>query len=286
MMKTVLFYSFKGGVGRTQTLFNVAKCLAEKGKRLLIVDFDLYAPGLSYLANSTEGNNYYFLEFLIDIFKGSKKEQDIYKQEIVDNLYLIPAFDMRDLMPYNKLLTELSKYLYSIKSESDKRVDQNTTVADDILDIIVYNLNTLDYDYIFFDARTGITEVSDILFSYRVDLKVIISSYNQQNIDGTNAILQILSRQKIYNHKILRLLSPKPEKKRQEFKKCKARANLDDNPDLKEKLDWVDLMEIPYENELVVNDVNVWERLDNKNSYKLAINDIAQTIEASLEDEF
>jgi anion-transporting ArsA/GET3 family ATPase len=29
-MKTVLFYSFKGGVGRTQTMYNMAKYIAEE----------------------------------------------------------------------------------------------------------------------------------------------------------------------------------------------------------------------------------------------------------------
>ena len=46
--KTVLFYSFKGGVGRTHVLLNSAKYLASSGKKVLIVDFDIHAPGLSY----------------------------------------------------------------------------------------------------------------------------------------------------------------------------------------------------------------------------------------------
>ena len=40
------FYSFKGGVGRTLALVNVAVELAGRGRRVLLVDFDLEAPGL------------------------------------------------------------------------------------------------------------------------------------------------------------------------------------------------------------------------------------------------
>ena len=40
------FYSFKGGVGRTMALANVAVHLARRGRRVLVVDFDLDAPGL------------------------------------------------------------------------------------------------------------------------------------------------------------------------------------------------------------------------------------------------
>ena len=40
------FYSYKGGVGRSMALANVAALLAEWGKRVLIIDWDLEAPGI------------------------------------------------------------------------------------------------------------------------------------------------------------------------------------------------------------------------------------------------
>jgi Mrp family chromosome partitioning ATPase len=40
------FYSYKGGVGRTMALANVATNLVRQGRRVLLVDFDLEAPGL------------------------------------------------------------------------------------------------------------------------------------------------------------------------------------------------------------------------------------------------
>jgi tetratricopeptide (TPR) repeat protein len=41
------FYSFKGGVGRTQSLYNVAARLTAVRRKVLMVDVDLEAPGLS-----------------------------------------------------------------------------------------------------------------------------------------------------------------------------------------------------------------------------------------------
>jgi MinD-like ATPase involved in chromosome partitioning or flagellar assembly len=41
------FYSFKGGVGRSLALFNVGAVLADLGRRVLVVDADLEAPGLT-----------------------------------------------------------------------------------------------------------------------------------------------------------------------------------------------------------------------------------------------
>ncbi len=45
-MYVITFYSFKGGVGRTMALANVGLELARTGRRVLLVDFDLEAPGL------------------------------------------------------------------------------------------------------------------------------------------------------------------------------------------------------------------------------------------------
>lgn len=46
MGEVISFYSYKGGVGRTMALANVAVLLAQRGHRVLAVDFDLEAPGL------------------------------------------------------------------------------------------------------------------------------------------------------------------------------------------------------------------------------------------------
>ncbi len=45
-MYVTTFYSFKGGVGRTMALANAAATLALRGRRVLVVDFDIEAPGL------------------------------------------------------------------------------------------------------------------------------------------------------------------------------------------------------------------------------------------------
>src|SRR5258708_1479869 len=51
-MKTITFYSYKGGVGRSLALANIATRLAELGKKVCLLDFDLEAPGLYYKFSS------------------------------------------------------------------------------------------------------------------------------------------------------------------------------------------------------------------------------------------
>src|SRR5262245_15866916 len=46
MNTIVTFYSYKGGVGRSMALANIAVLLARRGLKVLTVDWDLEAPGL------------------------------------------------------------------------------------------------------------------------------------------------------------------------------------------------------------------------------------------------
>ena len=46
MSRIVTFYSYKGGVGRTSAMANIAVLLAKQDKSILLMDWDLEAPGL------------------------------------------------------------------------------------------------------------------------------------------------------------------------------------------------------------------------------------------------
>ncbi len=64
----VTFYSFKGGVGRSTALGLVAGILATRNRRVVMVDFDLEAPGISILfrsdAENINGEQYGILDYL------------------------------------------------------------------------------------------------------------------------------------------------------------------------------------------------------------------------------
>ena len=47
-MRTITFYSYKGGVGRSLLVANAARYLSTLGKKVFALDLDLQAPGLHY----------------------------------------------------------------------------------------------------------------------------------------------------------------------------------------------------------------------------------------------
>ena len=61
----ITFYSYKGGVGRSLALANIACLMAEDvehPQRVLVWDFDLEAPGLHKLFPPKEPQNYGFVD--------------------------------------------------------------------------------------------------------------------------------------------------------------------------------------------------------------------------------
>lgn len=96
------FYSYKGGVGRSMALANIAEFLYRKGLRVLMIDFDLEAPGLEQ----------YFYE------KGDPSLQQVQAQRGVIDM-LLSYKELRSLP--SLLPKEEQKPLAALASAADSR---------------------------------------------------------------------------------------------------------------------------------------------------------------------
>ncbi|SER39803.1 KGGVGR-motif variant AAA ATPase [Actinokineospora terrae] len=175
----VTFYSYKGGVGRSSTLSNVAVLLARWGRKVLVVDWDLEAPGL----------HHYFGPFLrtppasgvIDLandFLGGAKTpgQHIVSVDIGEsNLDLLAA---GGLDPSNPRRTHPS---YRSRMQ---RIDWADLYEQGFATFLERCREewTESYDFVLIDSRTGISDTAGICTAHLPDRLAIVFTANDQNL--------------------------------------------------------------------------------------------------------
>ena len=213
----VTFYSYKGGVGRSMAVLNVASLIASRGFRVLIIDFDLEAPGLSHLigkeaipakkepgrkANAPTILKDGVIELLSDaVLRGA--ESDLFSKpfsQIAGKYtfaYKAPlglkqhAGATLSIMPSGRLDEEYSSRLdslnlpglYSEPENSGKRL---------ILHLREVLIHSGLYEYILVDSRTGHSDEAGICTRDLADHRMVVSGLNAQNISGTAAFLHNL----------------------------------------------------------------------------------------------
>jgi MinD-like ATPase involved in chromosome partitioning or flagellar assembly len=187
----ITFYSFKGGVGRTMALANVAAELVRRGRKVLVVDFDLEAPGLETYKHlrppkPTPGIVEYVTEFrrtyevpsLLDYIYEAKQ---IGKKG--GRLWVMPA-GRRD-RTYRTALADLDwQRLY--QRENGFVLFEDTKKGWDI---------ELKPDYVLIDSRTGDTDVLGICTRQLPDSVVLMFTPNEQNLTGLEGVCRDIRRE-------------------------------------------------------------------------------------------
>lgn len=198
----VAFHSYKGGVGRTLSLIACVRAMIEQygtKKKVLIVDGDIEAPGLTWLGQEQYGNYEFSYIDLLDVISAKGIDEAIYENvsHVLEGSYLRIHDTKLDVEQYfiptyrneNQLLDIYSKPERIMAGEKNKYV---------IADAISILGELLHVDAVFVDLRAGISEYSaPFLFDPRVK-KVIVTSTSSQSVTGTSLLLKQLKKQK-YN---------------------------------------------------------------------------------------
>jgi MinD-like ATPase involved in chromosome partitioning or flagellar assembly len=177
MPRLVTFYSFKGGVGRTHALLNVAAILARAGQRVIVVDMDLEAPGfhrytaLGHIGPDHPGISDFVLERL------SKGERSVvpyvHRVEgvpgVEDRLFVVPAGNRA------RELAAALPTIYATPPKDDALVFQ----------VFVGRLRgEFEPDFILFDSRTGLAEIAAVCTVELADVIVALTGLNPQGVAG------------------------------------------------------------------------------------------------------
>jgi MinD-like ATPase involved in chromosome partitioning or flagellar assembly len=173
----ITFYSFKGGVGRTMTLANVATQLAMWGFRVLCIDWDLEAPGLHlYFKNwiNTRGT-----DGLVDLFHKFGQDLAVDWRECRTPVRVPSAHGRLDLIA---AAGESDEYVHLLQS-----IDWQKLYADRDLGSYLENVRAewqAEYDFTLLDSRTGITDIGGICTVQLPDCLILQFSANEQSLYG------------------------------------------------------------------------------------------------------
>ena len=190
-VKMIAFHSYKGGVGRPLSLTAFLRQCTEKypDKKILVLDADVEAPGLTWMAEAGYRRISYLdilsimnyeqitdqmLEKLCDLVKTSTVSVST-DQKIIDQ-YFIPVYREKEQnmnvgsKPEQVLMTQENKFY--------------------ITETIAKMAGKLGVNLVLIDLRAGITEYSaPFLFDPRV-IKYYVTSTSLQSVKGTNQILE------------------------------------------------------------------------------------------------
>lgn len=205
-METVVFHSYKGGVGGSLALANFAKALMKVGKRVTVLDMDFEAPGIHLkLGLPLSEVKCGYVDFLIDkcrMSRYSTEDFDIrqYAKELNQSgSFLIPAGDFTRDTYWGMLASEAFNNLFYLNAN---QLDDPTTGKW----LVQRNLawfngdrelikRTFQPDYLLIDCRTA-TERASVPLVLFADVVVALFSPNPESMYGTALMLAALQTQR------------------------------------------------------------------------------------------
>ncbi|MCP4688640.1 MAG: CpsD/CapB family tyrosine-protein kinase [Desulfobacterales bacterium] len=182
------FYSYKGGVGRSMALANVAALLAKWSLKVLVVDWDLEAPGIERFFNnsshslskarkSTPG--------LVDLIYSYIKKEGVDWRD-----FLLKAHPFDSGRPVNILSAgrDAPDYVRSVQG-----LDWSELFEERKLGFFLEKLRdewAAEFDVVLIDSRTGITDIGGICTIHMPDILVLFFTTNRQSLDGVIDVIK------------------------------------------------------------------------------------------------
>lgn len=198
--RIITFYSYKGGAGRSMALANVAWILASNGKRVLVIDWDLEAPGLHrYLHPFLNDKELTSSEGLIDFVvqyadravtksKGTKRNwyepyANILRYASSLN-YPFPNKGTIDFVPAGRQGPDYATRVNSFNWQHFyERLDGGIFFE-------AAKESMAHYDYVLIDSRTGVSDTSGICTVQMPHVLVVCFTLNIQSIEGAAAVAE------------------------------------------------------------------------------------------------
>ncbi len=196
----ITFYSYKGGVGRTQALANVAVRLANAGKRVVVVDMDLESPGVHafFSPPSEESRNFQERDFsdrpgVVDYLE---RCSTLPEEEPTIEGMLVPcshrflrsgAGEIR-LLPPGRLDDTYVERLAAFSWERFYSEQRGYAYVE----LLRQQLCRLA-DVVLVDSRTGLTDAGMVCTFQLPDVVVVLFALHRQGIEGAERMAKAIA---------------------------------------------------------------------------------------------
>jgi cellulose biosynthesis protein BcsQ len=189
----VSFYSFKGGVGRSTTLAILALMAAREGRRVLVVDLDLEAPGLTplLLDPTKDSPTPSVLDYLLTATatKRPPKSLPYIELRIPTFLQQTPLF----LAPAGHLDANYLQRLSRL--DLSARFPNEVSPLQGALNSLLKRLKkAIEPDLIFIDCRTGLSDLGGLALFGLSHAEVLVGREGRQDLEGLALVAQALCR--------------------------------------------------------------------------------------------
>ncbi|WP_437894447.1 KGGVGR-motif variant AAA ATPase [Sorangium sp. So ce124] len=186
--RVITFYSFKGGVGRTMALANVAYRLADThALDVVAVDWDLEAPGLHNFFGLTaeqmaeaRGVLDYLLEWREALRNNAPAPPDIRQWLIrIEDKDHAPRHGSLSLLVAGRIDAEFGRRLAGVDWKDFYENSAGAAAVETLREQLVGTA-----DAVLIDSRTGLTDAGGICTVQLPDAVVLMSTPNKQSLDG------------------------------------------------------------------------------------------------------
>ncbi len=190
--RVTAFYSFKGGVGRSTTLAMIAAMLAKRGQRVVAIDLDLEAPGLTPLL--------------------LPPDQDPPRCSVLDHLLTeaatgaapatLPVIDVSvsdasfHLVPAGQLDASYLERLARVDTIGRSAVEGDSPVTHSLKGLLKRLRGELRPDHILIDCRTGLNDLGGVALADLAHVDVLVGRDDRADLEGIGLVLRALRRRR------------------------------------------------------------------------------------------
>lgn len=180
--KIITFYSYKGGVGRTVALMNVAVLLAQRGS-VLVVDFDLEAPGCDDYLRPFFAKHRKPAPGLLGLLESAATAAD--SKAVRDEWHnytetvKLPKGGNIDFLGAGQHMKKYVERVQALDWNRFFREHEGGPFFEDLRESWAAT-----YDYVLIDSRTGYTDLAGLCLKLLPDILALVFVPSEQSLAG------------------------------------------------------------------------------------------------------